>query len=193
MKRLIRNSVVKKNGFSLLEVIVAVTFAIIVIGALTVLGVTTLKQVNNSRSRTQALELTKEGLEAIRSIRDNQAMANTATGSEAYVVCNRVVSPSCNCTAWQWSLVANCPWRNSYFRINKNGNNWYLEAVNAPAESGGNLNTAYEVTAGEGFFRQIRFADGASANEKLITVKVFWQDRRQVYFVENSTILTAWK
>lgn len=69
----------KKNaGLTLVEIILSVTLLGLIGTALTALGITALRTADATRRRSIAAEYSKEALEAVRSIRDQQGWQNFA-------------------------------------------------------------------------------------------------------------------
>ncbi len=67
---MLKKIVTKKGGQTLLEVILSIGILAIVLTALAVLGMTTLKTSKSSLSRSEAIKLASAGIEATRYVRD---------------------------------------------------------------------------------------------------------------------------
>jgi type II secretory pathway pseudopilin PulG len=64
-------SVTKKNGFGIIEVLLAGVIIITMLGALVVLGKTVISNLTNTAQRSQATFLAQQGIEIVRQIRDS--------------------------------------------------------------------------------------------------------------------------
>ena len=176
-----------EEGMTLIEVIVAVAFVGISLAALITLGIMTARNADSARKRTQAVELSKEGIEAVRSIRDN--ISSFASGSAPYSVYD-----SANCTnyyPWTWVAENTCPWALDNFKLEKSGNSWFLQAVNNATP----LDSAYQLSSPNGeFYRHVVVHDDVDGTtSKLVEVTVYWQVREQTFSVTQKTYLTNWR
>ena len=182
-----------EKGMSILEVIVAVGFAIVTLGALITLGVVTTRSADNARKRSQAIELAKEGIEATRAIRDNISIFSV----DDFAIRN--VAASCAWDAWTWSIIGACPWgsvanNGDYVLDTGTNGNWTLEYV---AEASlGNFDTNYETACTDDcYYRKVVVTDGPTGDgsDKEIQIIVSWYSRDQEQSVTETAILTDWR
>ena len=181
-----------EEGLSIVEVIAAVVFSVIGFGALVALGTYTVKTSDMARRRTQAVEIAKEGIEAVRSIRDNTILSDAS--DEDYVVCG----DSCSCEAWAWSLLSICPWSDdtgssnlAYYLGTGTEDRWNLQY-----SSEGDFHNNFLVEIEDmNFYRKLTFNEGPAGDgtDKDIEVTVRWSMRDQEFSVSERTILTNWK
>lgn len=91
----------KKIGQSIVETLLAVSVAVIIIGALVNLAVIAVKESRSARDRIKAEKMAVEGIEAVRSIRDASYSTIGATTSGHYAL-------SWDGSSWSVFANANC-------------------------------------------------------------------------------------
>ena len=100
----------RRNGQSLIEVLVAVAVTIIVIAALAFLSTTGLRLSKITSRRAEATKLASSGVEAIRYVRDVCGFTSLAPGcyviTNSGTVCN-VVNVDASCTGANYTLGGN--------------------------------------------------------------------------------------
>lgn len=174
------------SGLSLLETIVAVAFSVITVGALIILGITSARASSTARDRSQAVELAKEGIEAVRVIRDN---VPSFSGDDFAVINNDCATVR---SAWQWVTMGTCPWLGTTYDLGKSSN-WNLQYLN---DGGDDLHTDYQLASPyDSFYRKVIVEDYVTGEvgQKLITVVVSWKDKDEIKNVTESTVFTNWK
>jgi hypothetical protein len=180
------------SGLSIVEIIVAVAFSVVALAALVTLGVLTARTADAARSRSQAVELAKEGLEAVRSIRDN----TTEFVSDNYAICHTGGTLSCTCDEWRWTNVASCPWDDGTTFDLDTGDSGYWKLVYVNEGTSGNYHTAYQMASpNEMYFRKVSIVEGPTGDgsDKEIEVIVSWMLRDQQLSVSEKTLLTDWR
>lgn len=157
------------RGQSLMELIIVMAVAIIVIGALTVVTISSLRNANLSRNQLQATKFAQEGIEKIRSIRDRDGTVITNFGG---VPRNKFSQ------LWDVKLIQDCTSQPCNFLLNSSDNTLTQN------------NTAFESLAG-GFERRIQITDENPTyqNRKTITVIVNWIDFAGTHESHLRTIL----
>lgn len=178
-----------ESGMSLIEIVAAVAFSVITLGALITLGIVSSRSSDQARKRSQAIEIAKEGMEAVRAIRDN---ISEFQGQE-FAVCGY----NCACSNWDWVLNTVCPWgngpsNNTYF-LGKSNDKWNFQYVN---DGGSDLHANYQLTSpNDSFYRKIIVSEGpqGDGSDKQIEIRVSWKVRDRTYSVSEETILTDWR
>lgn len=99
----------KQQGYTLIEVVIAMAVSILVIGALTFATTSSLRNADIAKRQSQATKLAQEGLEKIRSIRDRDEAINSSFGGVTTFSGLWNISMSAD--------VANCPGGICYFRF----------------------------------------------------------------------------
>ncbi|MFT7184345.1 MAG: Tfp pilus assembly protein PilV [Oceanicoccus sp.] len=169
----------KNKAFTLLEVLLSITFITVVFTAITGLILVTL-QVNRKNIRTlQASYLAQEGVEAMRYIRDSNWLQNYAWDEGAK----------------QWGTnfgLESGEILNEFYLIEEGENQayWSLATVASRTEDSGIV----ALENGQEFLRLIQ-VEPIEDNEDAVkvTALVSWEDRGGDYEVELSTILTNWQ
>lgn len=144
------------KGQSLLELVIVMGVAVVVVGALTVVTISSLRNANLSKSELQATKFAQEGIEKVRSIRDR----------DGGVITNFNGVPT-NKFSQLWGIQINsvCTPLPCNFLLNSLNNT--LTQTNTNSES----------LAG-GFERRIKITDNNTtySNIKTVTVLVNWID-----------------
>jgi hypothetical protein len=149
------------KGQTLLEVIIAITVGIIVIGALTFATISSLRNADFAQKQSQATKLAQEGIEKVRGIRDRDEMIDN--GSQ--VPFSSIYSTTCNPT---------CTF---YFKML--GPNTFSLTQSSVTED-----------LGDGFTRQIVVSDiSGQPNEKKVISLVKWSDYSGEHESRLTTIL----
>lgn len=146
------------EGSTLVEVLVAIALALIVVVAMISLGVTSQRNANLSKNQTIATNLAKQGVEIVRSIRDEGARA----GSIQQCSVNNDWDD-----LWTDRVTSLCGGSGGSvkFKIGNSGG-WFLEKNDTPE-------VKYAI-----FKRQVEISDEAVTYSSLKTVKVTttWED-----------------
>lgn len=156
------------KGQSLLELIIVMAVAIIVIGALTVVTISSLRNANLSKNQLQATKFAQEGIEKVRSIRDRDGTVTTNFG----------VPTDKFSELWGLQLYQVCTPQPC---------NFLLDSLNNTLTQN---NTAFESLA-DGFERHVKIADDNQTyqNRKTVTVLVNWVDFAGTHESHLRTIL----
>lgn len=156
------------KGQSLLELVIVMAVAITVIGALTVVTISSLRNANLSKSELQATKYAQEGIEKIRSIRDRNGTVNTNFGTPT------------NKFSQLWGIQLNTT------LCTPQPCNFLLDSLNTLTQN----NTAFENLSGS-FERRIKITDESSSyqNQKTVTVLVNWIDFSGSHESHLTTIL----
>lgn len=196
MKVILRKKMIyQEKGLSLIEVIVAVVFSIIAIGSLIALSVVTIRTSEQARNRSQAVEFAKEGLEAIRIIRDNVSLSQNqefVVYDPGAVACQSGGVPIYY--PWIWVAHGSCPWDGTTYVLGSSNNKWNLMAVDEGVD--GNFDSNYQLAAPyDAFYRKIEVTEGPSLDgtDKQVTVTVSWRGRDQVHEIVEHSVFTNWK
>ncbi|KKP69957.1 MAG: hypothetical protein UR87_C0062G0006 [candidate division CPR3 bacterium GW2011_GWE2_35_7] len=190
MQAILKKIQKEQSGMSIIEILAAVTFSIVTLGALITLGIVTSRSSDAARKRSQAVEFAKQGVEAVRAIRDN---VSEFQGQE-FAVCGESCSPAC--AGWDWVLINACPWSNGTsnmtFFLGSSSDKWNLQYVN---DGGDDLHTSYQIPADTNFYRKVIVVEGPSADgsDKEIEVRISWKVREQVFTVSERILLTDWR
>lgn len=157
------------KGQSLLELIIVMAVAIIVVGALTVVTISALRNANLSKNQLQATKFAQEGMEKVRSIRDRDGTVITNFGG---------VPRDKFFQLWDVKLIDVCTPQPCNFLLNSSDN---ILTQN---------NTTFESLEG-GFERRIKITDDNQTwqNRKTITVLVNWVDFAGTHESHLKTIL----
>lgn len=191
MKAILKKFSKEQSGMSIIEIIAAVTFSIVTLGALITLGIVTSRSSDAARKRSQAVEFAKQGIEAVRSIRDN---LSEFQGQEFAIAGDNCTTPTWD--KWEWVLIDACPWSNTTsnttFSLGSSNNKWNLQYVN---DGGDDMNVGYQIPADTYFYLKVIVSEGPSVDgsDKEIEVRISWKVRDQVFTVSEKTLLTNWR
>lgn len=193
----------KQNGQSLVEVVVALSVAAVIITALLIVVITSLRNAQLSQTQSRATKYAQEGLEKVRAIRDRDGTVSSLT------IASQANSSSRSCTSgiptkfsdlYCNNLANICPSAPSgsgltgnvcYFKLDANN----LSLTYAP----GPANLAEDIMDGTtktGLTREVIIFDNNSPdpnaykNEKQVIVKVKWNDSAGPHESNLQTILT---
>jgi Tfp pilus assembly protein PilV len=193
IKKILKN----EEGLSIIEVMVAVVFLVLTVGALIGLGITSVKRASSSAIKTVAYGLLEEGTEASRMIRDNANNYNSASHLWG------VQKSSASWAAWNWDDIpdSSSPY---YYRLDHQGNGWKLTFINPSDCTGGSNVEAWrscyqnQTIDNVDYYRQIKISDYYPDAQHITTSKkveviVGWYDRTDFRQVSSSTVLTSWE
>lgn len=170
----------KKNteaGQSLLELVVVVALSILVISALVVATILSIRNSNFSKNQTQATKLAQEGLERLRTIRDQDK--DGGQGSIRYPVPPPQLTITKFSGLWNINLDCGIGSGNCYFSFNQEG-----VLVN-----GAKIDVESTINPG-GFKRSFEIVDDTDRTcAKKVTAIVKWEDSAGSHESRLSTIL----
>ncbi|MFH1535585.1 MAG: hypothetical protein ABIC96_00735 [Patescibacteria group bacterium] len=154
---------IDQKGQSLLEVIVAASVGILVVGALTFATIFSLRNASFAKTSAQATKLAQEGIERVRTGRDRNAPISGVFQIDG----NDIVSWD-DPNLWSSQIRPNCT-PNCYFNIDSSGKLQYLTAASAIP--------SIAETVGQ-FKRVIILSDDPSSysTQKQVTSIVTWTD-----------------
>ena len=173
----------KESGQTLIELIISITLIVLIITAVTILTINGLKNSQLSRNQIQATKLAQEGIERMRTLRDNNyTVCGWATNTTA-MAANGLWSTACPGTGcrYTWEQSGTCSGNTSTTA------QWIKYTTSA---------TESVTVSGQIFQRYITVVDGkdltntASSNIKEVTVTVTWKDSSGNHSSNISTILT---
>ncbi len=154
-----------EKGQSLIEVIVAATVGIMVVGALTFATIFSLRNAQFAKASSQATKLAQEGIEKARTLRDRDGLVNYTGGSVSISKFSDLYN-----SAFSFSCPSNC-----YF---------YFDAVGTL--TGGTSVNIEPISPN--FQRQFLIED-AESGQKKITALVRWSDFAGSHESRLTTIL----
>lgn len=167
-----------EKGQTLLEVTVAIGLAVVILGALTILTITSLRNSQFAQNQTNATKLAQEGLEEIRSMRDRNQDGSVCLISSGFNHYNWT-------ELWGYSCGSNCT-----FRLQSSGfcslNSGSFPAVASPYLQSIPPGTAEVIN--NKFTRKITIANYGS-NQKKVTSQVSWNDSSGQHQTTLVTIL----
>lgn len=154
-----------EKGQSLVEVIVAIVVSILVIQALVVVTILSIRNANFSKNSAQATKLAQDGIEKVRILRDRDGAVDYTISVDNHTAKFSEL----------WPINFSCSANNCYFYLNGTG-----------ALVGGN-STDFE-TIQLNFQRQFVIED-EGVNQKRVTVIVRWTDQSGSHDSKLATIL----
>ncbi|MCA9398067.1 prepilin-type N-terminal cleavage/methylation domain-containing protein [candidate division WWE3 bacterium] len=156
-----------QKGASLVEILIAILLFGIILASI-ILGFTNVaRNEHNARVRGQAINLAREGLEAIYVLAEgNWSLIDSTTVGSTYQV---------NGTSGEWQLVSGSETIGEYTRE--------IIFTNATRKSDGNLDTDGSFDSG----------DYEDTETKIITVTVTWNSFGKNFDYSQSTIFSNWK
>ena len=166
------------RGMSLVEVIIAMSVGAVVILALSLLVINSLKNTKHSQTQTLATKYASDGLEKIRTLRDRDGVVNFDYATNS---CTGVAGVADNFSdLWCIHMSGNCSSGLCYFKLLSNSS---LQKA-----------TVFEYEElPEGLKRQIIIEDNLTADrfksEKKVTVKVIWTDTSGAHESNLQTLL----
>lgn len=158
----------KQSGFSLVEVLLAISILIIVMGAVTSIAVGSIKSSRLGKERIVAYELSREQLERLKQVRNTNLIDNVSTT--------------------QWDTGLNPGLRDYHVEFNNADDNFKLTPGKKRVVRKG---IAYEASMN---LDQINFSQSQVDGEPAVkaTVNVDWTNKENDYQVTLSTYLTDW-
>ena len=160
------------KSFSLLEVILAVTF--LMVGVVSILGlvVAVLSTVTSARNNVIAAQLAQEGVEIVRSLRDSNWQA---------------------IIAWNSGFIrtGSCPGLSCVWRVHWLSNSLQPPAGNPPLLYDSSLGYNYNSGAATIFSRAVTISE-ITADELQVIVEVTWSERGQNRSVKVEDRLFNW-
>lgn len=163
---------INSKGQTLIEMIVVISVGVLVVGGLVFTTISSLRNANFAKNAVQVTKLAQEGLERVRSIRDQDGNIGTFT----YIRDGNQYTATKFSDLYQAPMYANCNPCNFSLNLPQNG-----LIFNSPPE----------VKAG--FTRKVQITDVSSGqswqSEKNITVIVSWTDPTGPHESKLTTIL----
>jgi type IV pilus modification protein PilV len=138
----------RKNGFSMIEVLISVFVLLIGIVGVTSLSISSIKTSMDSRDNSVATQLAQEGIELVRNIRDN----NLATGKPAF---SGIPAGAGNCAMSYSDSSLKCV--SPSYPLNISASGFYTHAAGTATK----------------FKRQV-ITDASLANQVAVTSEVIW-------------------
>lgn len=198
----IKDFKLNQKGQSLIEVVVALSVAAVIITALLIVVITSLRNAQLSQTQSRATKYAQEGLERVRAIRDRDGAVSSFTlGTQANSLSGCASgTPSKFSDLFCNNLSNICPTAPSgsgytgnvcYFKVDPST----LSLIYAPGPS----NQAEDILDGTnktGLTREIVIFDNNSSDpnayksEKLVIVKVRWSDSSGPHESNLQTLLT---
>lgn len=168
----------KEKGQTLVEVLVALTVGIVVIGALAIATIVSLRNSQFSQNQLLATKLAQEGLDLVRTLRDRDGKLSGTIGptnlnrfSDLWSInLAKVTTPTPECD----------PVFKGYF---------YFDSVSLPSLRSAACTTLEDILPMKLFGRQVLIEDDDSVTTKKITVKVSWTDNSGKHESNLQTIL----
>lgn len=148
------------KGQSLVEIVIAISVGVLVVGALTFATISSLRGSDFAQKQSQATKLAQEGIEKVRGIRDRDDIDSAGNNFSSYFTTSPCGTTVC------------------YFKLRESDGK--LTAASSV--------TDFEILEG-GLKRQIVIEDGASSGEKKITSLVKWSDYSGEHESKLTTIL----
>lgn len=188
--RLLKFSLNSQKGDSLIEAVAAVAILVIVITGLTLLAISALGSASSSKWRTTATEYAKEGIEAVRMIRDNDA--NFANVSP-YVWGQKNTSGTW--AKWDWTTWVS-PNTTRYYALESANSGWrlnYKTDANCAGDRTNPMQACYLL--GTDYYRQIMIENRVApyTEQKRIMVTISWQYKGRSDNVQMITYLSNWR
>lgn len=156
---------VKKNGQSLIEVLVAFAVAVIIGVGLVTATLTTQRAAASARNETQATELAQQYLEQIRVLRDSKGYNHIRDN----IGC-KTISNSDTLNPVDWQLTSGCTVGTAPLNGDK------VQLSNVKAE----------------FWRKVTISDTGDANRRKIVVEVTWKEGNNNRSTSAETIISKW-
>ncbi len=180
-----------QKGQTLLEVIIVMAIAVIIIGALVFAIVAALRNAQFSKNQTQATKLAQEGIELVRTGRDqNKDITGFSIGTNAITSWrgNDTDCPGNSSSIWCSQIQGSCgnssisPPTSCYFNISIGGVLNYLSAQTTVPTSAETISQ---------FKRAIIITDDSSSYslQKTVTSVVTWRDFSGIHESRLTTIL----
>lgn len=162
------NKIIRQNGQSLIEVLVALSVAILVLGALVILVLTSLKNAQFAQNQAKATKYAQETMEKIKSLKDRDELINL-TGQPNITFKTFLTGTSCSSSPCCFNFISG-----------------QLTQVSYSISTG----CLTETLSDSQFKRQIIFTTApAVINPKTLSVKVTWIDATGNHESNLETIL----
>lgn len=167
------------RGQTLIEVVVASTVGILVVAALTFATIFSLRNANFAKNSALATKLAQEGIEKVRSIRDQGQVDSISNFS----ISSNVVNSWKNQYLWSNQITTVCPTNNCYFNIVNSSLQFLNESDDIPSNA--------EDPLGDGKFQRVVILsdDDSFEVQKTATVIVRWKDAAGAHDSKLTTIL----
>ncbi len=168
-----------QSGQTLMELVVVITVAVIVVGALVFATIASLRNAQFAKNQSQATKLAQEGIEKVRVGRDrNQAIINLSP----VTFWNGDGNP--NSSLWSYQISTGCgTGGNCYFNVDSQGALTYKATSSSVPTTSESIPLAFQ--------RAVILSDSSSsyANQKTVTVIVQWSDFSGTHQSRLTTIL----
>jgi type II secretory pathway pseudopilin PulG len=172
--RKISNFQLSEGGQSLLELIVVIAVGIIIITALVLSSISSLRNSQLAKNQAQATRLAQEGMETLRILRDRDGTVNSGLSCS---------SAPCRFNT-DWAIIFACAAPSGcYYKITGSGN------ALSPAAAPSDYETFLTNVNLRNFQRIVQVLDGQDAGEKKFTTIVKWTDFAGEHQSIQSTIL----
>lgn len=154
-----------EKGQTLIELIVVISVAAIVVGALVFAIIASLRNAQFSKNQSQATKLAQEGIEKVRSGRDR---GETIGGS--FTIGSAAIDSWQDSDLWSQQISQNCV-PNCYFKFGSSGFQYLTAASDLPSGAEDPLSDGK-------FKRVVILADNSitHGSQKTVTVIVRWTD-----------------
>ncbi len=163
----------KSQGQSLIEVVVVLSVATIVITALLITIINSLRNAQFATMQTRATKYAQDGVEKTREIRNRNGLTTFRYGGGTTTTFSEL---------WNVPMSSNC--NSSKCRFKLDSTNLRMTQIGLDSE---------RETLGDGLIREVIMEDSLSGssyqNEKKITVKVSWSDSTGSHESNLQTIL----
>lgn len=175
----------RESGQSLIEVVITLTITVVVLGALVITVLTSMRNAQFAQNQARATKYAQEAIDQIRSIRDRNGLITFAsTSNPTCCIPLPLPNPAKSCrfsnpvdtaSVWRCNLSPTDP-----CTVNGGSSRCYLKISDTKVslnEVDSNIgDSVYESLENGVFLRQIIMENGSSALEKKVTVKVLWRD-----------------
>ena len=154
-----------EKGQSLVEVVVALSIAVLIVIAFTNATLVAVRDAQFAKNQNQATRIAQRSLELIRAVRDQDNEVDSGT----------------------WNSL----WGSSSLN---SGKCYILNETDATLTSATNCNDTSDQQIDSVFKRKIRLTNSPSTPGKIdVYVKVYWTDGRGTHASETTTLLTNWQ
>lgn len=166
MGKLLDYRIITRSGQTLIEVLAATGVAAVIIMSITLLAFSSLQNVQQGKNQAQASRYVSEGLEQVRSVRDQQ-------GWTAFISSTNYPVPG-------------------YYSVVTSTNPWTLMAATA----GNPVSITGTIFSREILLEDASLIiDATPSNDdgRRVTVSLYWDDSKGRNKISSSTILTKWR
>ncbi len=172
-----------QKGQTLMELVVVISVAVIVVGALVFATVSSLRNAQFAKNQSQATQLAQEAIEKVRVVRDrNQAISGLSNGTVTITKWNGDGTP--NSSLWDYQISSGCGSSvNCYFYVTDQGVLKYIASSASMPPNAENIPPAFQ--------RVIILSDDSATylNQKTVTAIVQWTDFSGIHQSKLTTIL----